>query len=91
MNLADAINGTLELIGAFFILKSILRLHEDKVVRGIVWYHPAFYMLWGYFNMYYYPSLGQWFSFAGGVAVVVTNTIWVGQLIYYTYQESSNA
>ena len=81
--IADSINGLLELSGSLFILMSILRLHKDKVVRGIHWIHPTFFTVWGLWNLYYYPLLGQTWSFIGGIGVTVANLVWVGQIVYY--------
>lgn len=84
----DAINGSFEWFGAFFIYLSCIKLYRDKVVRGVSWLTMSFFMTWGFWNLYYYPHLDQWISFAGGVGIVLTNTIYVGQLIYYTRKES---
>ena len=80
----DLVNGTFEMIGGFFILLSIIKLYEDKQVRGISWLHASFFAVWGYWNLFYYPHLEQMWSFWGGVGIVTTNTIWLAQLIYYT-------
>lgn len=83
----DIINGIFESCGAVFILLSIIKLHKDRKVRGVNWIHVGFFASWGYWNLYYYPSLGQWFSFIGGIGIMVTNTIWLGQLMYFTWLE----
>lgn len=87
MNYPDIINGIFELTGGFFILKSILKLNEDKKVRGVHWIHAAFFAFWGYWNLYYYPYLEQWISFIGGIGVVTANTVWLGQMVYYLKKE----
>jgi uncharacterized membrane protein YfcA len=79
----DVVNGLYELLGAPFIVLSIIQLAKDKKVRGISWFHVGFFTTWGFWNLFYYPHLGQWCSFAGGVAIVVANSIWLTQLIYY--------
>ena len=79
----DGINGTFELLGAPFICLSILRIHKEKAVKGVHWMAAAFFASWGYWNLYYYPHLHQWCSFVGGCAIVVANTVWVGQMLYY--------
>jgi len=83
MSWADAVNGTFELSGGFFILLSVIKTLKDKQVHGVNWLTTAFFMAWGYWNLYYYPSLDQWFSFVGGVWIVVMNTLWVVLLVYY--------
>lgn len=84
MNYPDLINGIFELSGAFFILLSILKLKKEKKVCGVSWVHVGFFAMWGYWNLFYYPHLTQWVSFAGGIGIVITNTFWLGQLIYYS-------
>lgn len=79
----DIVNGLYEFLGAPFIVLSILRLAKDKKVHGVSWVHVGFFTSWGFWNLFYYPHLGQWCSFAGGVAIVVANSFWLGQLIYY--------
>lgn len=84
---ADLINGLFEVFGGAFIFLSIRRLHREKIVRGVSLVHVMFFTLWGAWNLYYYPSLDQWFSFVGGVAVSIANVTWFGQIIYYSIAE----
>ena len=58
----DLVNGAFEMLGGFFILLSIIRLWRDKKVRGVSVVHVAFFWLWGVWNVYFYPSLGQAWS-----------------------------
>lgn len=83
MNPQDLTNGCFELLGGFFILLSIIRLKNDKSIRGINWLHPTFFTAWGWWNIYYYPHLGQWASLVGGIFIVALNTAWVSQMVYY--------
>lgn len=85
MNLPDLINGTFESCGGFFILFSVIKLYKEKIVRGVHWVHTSFFTSWGFWNLYYYPALDQWFSFFGGFFLVLVNTIWLSQIIYYNY------
>jgi hypothetical protein len=82
--IADCINGFFELTGGVFIFMSILKLHKEKSVKGVSWLTTAFFASWGLWNLYYYPSLGQWASFIGGIGVVSANIIWLSQIIYYS-------
>jgi uncharacterized membrane protein YfcA len=84
MYISDIINGLFECSGGFFILLSILRLHKDKQVRGVSWLQVGFFSSWGFWNLYFYPHLGQWLSFAGGMFLVLANTFWLGQIAYYS-------
>jgi hypothetical protein len=87
MFLPDLINGTFESAGGFSIALSIIKLYREKTVRGVSWLHVGFFTSWGFWNLFYYPHLGQWFSFIGGLALVISNTIWLGQIAYYTIRE----
>ena len=83
----DLVNGTFEMAGGLFIILSIIKLYDDKKVRGISCLAVGFFAVWGYWNLYYYSHLDQWWSWYGGVLVVITNTIWLGQMVYYEIKE----
>ena len=87
MSWADLANGILETCGGLFILLSVRKLLHDRMVRGVSWVHVTFFAVWGLWNLYYYPSLGQWISFAGGVLIVSANVVWVVLLLHYTVRE----
>lgn len=91
MTLPDIINGLFESVGGLFILLSVLNLHRAKVVRGVSGIHVGFFSAWGYWNLFYYPHLDQWFSFAGGLGIVIINTVWLGQVWYYLRKERLDA
>jgi ABC-type Mn2+/Zn2+ transport system permease subunit len=83
----DLINGCFELFGSGFLLKNVFRLHRDKKLAGVTWEPVALFTLWGWWNLFYYPSFDQWFSFAGGLAIVLVNMIWLGQVAYYRHRQ----
>ena len=62
----DAINGILELVGAFFLLTNCMLLYHHKRVQGISVYTTVFFTTWGLWNLYFYPANKLWLSFAGG-------------------------
>jgi hypothetical protein len=80
----DLINGLFEALGSVMLWRNVLALYKDKQIKGVRIASTAFFMAWGYWNMYYYPSLGQWLSFLGGVSITTANTVWVIQMIFYT-------
>lgn len=47
-----------------------------------IW-HVTFYALWGGWNVFFYPFLGQWYSAVAGVAVLAANAVWVACLMRY--------
>ena len=86
----DIINATFEFAASLAVLANVLKLHEDKQVRGINLKSIFFFWLWGVWNMYYYPGLGQSFSFYAGLFVMLFNTVWLVQSWYYLKQEKVN-
>lgn len=85
----DIINGLFEILGFAFILPSILLLYRQKQVRGISPTHVAFFSAWGYWNLLYYPSLGQWASTVGAVFLALANTTYWVMLVYYKRKEAA--
>ncbi len=83
MEIPDLINGLFEALGGFAILLHAKTLYRDKQVHGANWIATTFMTLWGVWNLYYYPHLGQWLSFAGGLFIVVANIVWLSMMIYY--------
>lgn len=83
MTFADAINGAFEAFGALFVLNHCRVLHAHKSVRGVSVVSVVFFASWGVWNLWFYPSLGQWLSFLGGAGIVVANFIYVALLLHY--------
>lgn len=79
----DIINGTLELLGAGFVALNVRQILIDKMVRGFHWAPCVFFAIWGWWNLFYYPHLDQWFSFAGGVALIAVETTWLVLIFRY--------
>jgi hypothetical protein len=77
MSPADMCNAAFELFGGVFVLNHCRALFEAKIVKGISIVSTVFFTAWGVWNLYYYPSLGQWASFAGGVFICLANLLWV--------------
>jgi hypothetical protein len=73
----DIINGCFELTAGLLCWFNVRKLLRDRRIHGIYWPVQAFFAAWGWWNLYYYPSLCQWVSFTGGVFLVLGNTIWV--------------
>ena len=79
----DIINGLFEFFGSIVLWRNVVQLHRDKGYAGVHLLATGFFAAWGYWNLYYYPSLNQWWSFYGGLSIVTANTIWLCQMFYY--------
>jgi hypothetical protein len=83
LNLPDLVNGAFECSGGVFTFANCARLYRDKAVRGVFIPATVMFTAWGFWNLFYYPHLDQWMSFAGGVVIVIGNSIWVTMALCY--------
>lgn len=81
----DIINAIFEFGGGCLIWLSVRQLWKDKELKGVHWAPIIFFWAWGVWNLFYYPSLDQWWSFTGGLWIVVANGVWMGQILYYKW------
>jgi hypothetical protein len=79
----DLVNGVFEAFGSLGVWGNVLALIKDKQVKGTRWWFAAFFTSWGFWNLYYYPHLGQWLSFWGGASMALANLVWVVLAIKY--------
>ena len=96
MDFPDLTNGLFELLGAAAIMGHVVRVFKDKKVAGVSIWSTVFFAAWGFWNLYYYyyyyyPHLGQWASFAGGIAIVLGNCLWIAGLFYYSRHPGGRA
>ena len=87
--ISDIVNGSFEMLAGFFVLNNCRCVVRDKSVKGVSLFSTCFFTSWGFWNLYYYPSLSQWASFVGGLFIVTANVIWIGLMAYYIRQERS--
>lgn len=73
----DHINGAFEAIGAAMLALNVRRVWRDRAIAGVHWAPTLFFTAWGMWNLFYYPSLNQWASFAGGCLLVLMNAAWL--------------
>lgn len=84
MNTFDLINGSFEAVAALFTLNHCRVLLRDRAVAGVSIASMAFFTLWGVWNLWFYPHLGQTWSFAGGVLLVAANAVYVALLFRFS-------
>lgn len=85
----DKINGFYEFVGGLFLLNNVRVLLKHKEVKGVSILSVAFFCSWGLWNLYFYPKIGQWWSFYGGVFLVAMNLWWIYLMIYYTQRKKN--
>lgn len=79
----DLVNGAFEATGSIFTWMNVARVCRDKGHAGLYVPAIAFFMSWGLWNLFFYPHLHQWVSFAGGVSLVIANVVWVTMLVWF--------
>jgi len=89
MTIADGINGLYEAAGSLAIWLNVRAILRDKQIKGIHIAPMIFFTSWSFWNLYYYPHLQQWLSFAGGVSIVAANTVWTGLALYFGRKKSA--
>lgn len=87
----DQINGIFEMVGGVVLLFNIYYLWRDKSLAGVSVWPTIHFTLWGVWNLWYYPSLGQTWSFWGAVCIVSANTVWVAMAVVYSVRRSAFA
>jgi len=79
----DLINGSFEVLSGFMVLNHCRAVKRDKAVAGVSIISVFFFTIWGVWNLYYYPTLGQTISFYGSIVIVLANVYWVCLLIKF--------
>ena len=80
----DLINSGFEFSGGLMVCLHVRSLLGDKRVLGVNVWGSAAMTLWGIWNLWYYPHLGQWASFFGGLLIVAANAVWLGLALWYS-------
>lgn len=77
MSYYDAGNALFEAVGAVLTWMNFVRLRRDRIVLGVYWPVTAFFAAWGVWNLFYYPSVGHYWSAAIGAVLCTGNVAWV--------------
>jgi hypothetical protein len=87
VSLPDTINGAFEFAGALAGIWNIIVLCRHKKVRGFAPLAYIYFTVWGAWNCFYYPHLGQWFSLAGTIAITISNGLYAALAIYFSRRQ----
>jgi hypothetical protein len=89
MPIPDLINATFELSGGYFVFRHCQETMRVKSVKGVSFLSLIFFTFWGIWNLWYYPHLGQWASFVGGIAITVANMFWIYLIFKYRNKDTA--
>jgi len=87
----DHMNALFELVGSFLTWMNAWCLYQEKQTKGVYWPTAAFFSVWGMWNLFYYPSLGQYWSFYAGILLVSGNVAWVWLAVKYNYFDKAES
>lgn len=73
----DLVMGLFEFFGGVATWGNVAKIYKDKMFRGIDFRSVVFFTSWGIWNIYYYPHLGQWIAFWGGLVICLGNIAWI--------------
>lgn len=79
----DHVNGLFEMLGGLLMWYNVYTLWKARSYSGVSMIPTAFFTCWGAWNLVYYAGLGQWWSWAGGINLVIANATWWGQMWKY--------
>lgn len=79
----DIINALFEMAGAFFVCFNVAAMYRDKTLKGASVLPCLFFTSWGVWNLFFYPSLDQYWSGVAAVFLTAANAVWLVQVWYY--------
>jgi hypothetical protein len=79
----DLVNAGFELLASVALLGHCWRLWRAASAAAVSLPSTVFFASWGFWNLFYYPSMGQWWSFMAGIAVMLVNILWIGLQVRY--------
>lgn len=87
----DVINAIFELAGALLTWMNVRQVWKDKGYAGL--YMPAIVLFtsWGFWNLYFYAHLAQWWSVLATVIMVSANSAWLGLMIKFGKVKSNES
>jgi hypothetical protein len=68
---------------ACFQLLNVRAIRRSRSIAGVHWLPTAFFAAWGIYNLWFYTVMRLPYAYWAGLAITVTNLIWLGHLCYY--------
>jgi hypothetical protein len=87
MNL-DIINACFKLCASLFLWVSVYTLYKSKGYAGIHFSQYLFFTVAAVWNLIYYPSLGQMWSFFACISVLAANASWIYLALRYGHYDA---
>lgn len=82
----DHVNAAFELIGSVLLWLIVLQALRDRRMRGVSPWPSVFFSVWGAWNLFFYPALGQGWSAVAGIGALAANTSWL--VLWHRYRRA---
>jgi hypothetical protein len=82
MKLYDLINAGFSIGGSIFLWLNVLSLYKEREVKGVHWGSVAYFSILGFWNLFFYSHLTQWYSVVAGTSGVLANIVWLGMALW---------
>jgi hypothetical protein len=82
----DQINAGFEMAGAISRTFDCVQLYRAKRFVGGSLFTAFFFLMWGFFNIVFYPSLGQTYSYLAALALTTMNALWLVMAMYFNWR-----
>lgn len=83
MTTPDLLNAIFEVAGSVAVWMNCLSIIKDKGYAGTRLPMMFFFTSWGFWNLYYYSHLMQWFSLYASLLLTTGNCAVVATMIYF--------
>lgn len=86
-NYNDLINAAFEFCGFIAVIPTIIEANRTKEIKGVSIITVLFFASWGFWNVFYYPSLNQEWSAYAAILLAAVNCVWLWQVYQYSYKK----
>lgn len=83
----DMINALFSIGGSCFLWLNVWSLYKEREVKGVHWGSVAFFTILGFWNLFFYSTLSQWYSLFAGISSVMANIVWLCLVTFYRWDK----
>ena len=81
----DLINAMFMFTGSLLLWLNVVVLIKSKKYEGVSIIPHMFFMMWGFWNTYWFDYLQQPLSWYGSIAMLIPNLVWSIIALYYKF------
>jgi hypothetical protein len=83
MSWQDAVNAVFEFSGSIAVWLNVRAIYRDRGYAGGRIYVNVFFFSWSWWNLYYYPHLGQMLSAIGTMSIGFANMAYLIMMLHF--------